>query len=257
MGTWGTGVFDNDLASDVRGEYQELLEDGTDDAAATQEVLRSFAHAVDDPDNSACFWTGLAATQMQLGRLNPVVRDRTVAVIDAGADLHMWDDPGLARKRKTALAKMRDQLLGPQKAPVKVRPPRRVRCPLQAGDVFLLTLENGRKARLRTLAVTSHRLGDIPTVQMIDDRGRPYRLFHLTDDPRMTAWTRKQLAQWNVFDGRIKEVPAAEDIQLIARETPPKVAPEVSTSLGWRVLRMECARLLDESNARPQRGLLG
>jgi hypothetical protein len=86
MGTWGTGVFDNDLASDVRGEYRELLEDGTADAAATQEVLRSFAHAADDPDNGACFWTGLAATQMQLGRLDPTVRDRAVAVIDAGGD---------------------------------------------------------------------------------------------------------------------------------------------------------------------------
>jgi hypothetical protein len=173
------------------------------------------------------------------------------------ATLHMWDDPRLATQRKTAFAKLRDQLLGPQKAPVKVRPPRRVQCPVQAGEVFLLTLEDGRRARLRTLAVTSHRLGDIATVQMIDDRGRPYRLYQLTDDPRMTAWTMKQLAQWNVFDGRIEEVPTSEDIQVVARESPAKVAPKVMTSLGWRVLRTECARLLDEPKARPKRGFLG
>jgi len=252
MGSWGTGVFGNDLASDVRGEYRELLEDGTPDAEALQKVLRSFANDVDDPDSGTCFWTGLAAAQMELGRLNPAVRDRTVAVIDAGGDLHMWDETGLATKRRAVLAKLRGQLIGPQKAAVKVRPPRRVPCPVQAGDVFLLTLQDGRKARLRALAVKSHRLGDIPTVEMIDDRGRPYRLFHLTDDPRMTAWTRTQLAQWNVFDGRIKDVPTADGIQVIARETPPKVAPDVTTSLGWRVLRMECARLLDEPNARPK-----
>jgi len=252
MGSWSTGVFGNDLASDVRGEYRELLEDGTPDAEALQRVLRSFAHAVDDPDNGTCFWTGLAAAQMELGRLDPAVRDRTVALIDAGGDLHMWDETGFANKRRSVLARLRGQLLGPQKAAVKVRPPGRVPCPVQAGDVFLLTLQNGRQARLRTLAVKSYRLGDIPTVQMIDDRGRPYRLFHLTDDPRMTDWTRKLLAQWDVFDGRMNEVPTAEDIQVIARETPPKVAPEVTTSLGWRVLRMECARLLDEPNARPE-----
>ena len=257
MGTWGTGTFDSDLASDVRGEYRELLEDGIADADATDKVLRSFAHAVDDPDNGACFWTGLAAAQMQVGRLDPAVRDRAVAVIDAGGDLHMWDDPELAKKRRAALAKLRGQLLGPQKAPIKLRRPHRVPCPVQAGDVFLLTLADGRKARLRTLAVKSFRLGDIPTVQMIDDRGRPYRLYQLTDDPRMTAWTMTQLAQWDVFDGRVRDVPTAEDIQLVARETPPRVVPQTTNALGWRVLQKECARLLDEPNARPKGGVFG
>jgi hypothetical protein len=65
------------------------------------------------------------------------------------------------------------------------------------------------------------------------------------------------LAQWEVVDGRLSDVPAAHDIQVIARETPPKLAPRATHSLGWRVLRMECARLLDEPNARPKRGLLG
>jgi hypothetical protein len=257
MGSWSTGVFGNDLSSGVREEYRALLEDGTTDAEALQKVLRSFDHAVDDPDNGTCFWTGLAAAQMELGRLDSAVRDRTVAVIDAGGDLHMWDDTGFANTRRAVLAKLRGRLLGPQKAAVKVRPPRRVPCPVQAGDVFLLSLDDGRKVRLRTLAVWSHRLGDFPTVQMIDDRGRPYRLYELTDDPRMTAWTRTQMAQWEVVDGRIKDVPSADDIQVIARQTPPKVVPKATHSLGWRVLRMECARLLDEPNARPKRGLLG
>ena len=257
MGSWSTGVFGNDLASDVRGEYRELLEDGTPDAEALQKILRSFAQDVDDPDNGTCFWTGLAAAQMEVGRLDPAVRDRAVAVIDAGGDLHMWDETGSANKRRAVLAKLRGRLLGPQKAAVKVRPPRRVPCPVQAGDVFLLTLDDGRKARLRTLAVRSHRLGDFPTLEMIDDRGRPYRLYELTDDPRLTAWTKTQLAQWEVVDGRLSDVPAAHDIQVIARETPPKLAPRATHSLGWRVLRMECARLLDEPNARPKRGLLG
>jgi hypothetical protein len=251
MGSWSTGVFGNDLASDVRGEYRELLEDGTPDAEALQEVLRSFATDVDDRDNGTCFWTGLAATQMELGRLDAAVRDRTIALIDAGGDLHVWDETGLANKRKAVLAKLRGRLLGPQKAAVKVRPPLRVLSPVQAGDVFLLALDDGRSARLRTLAVESSRRGDSPTVELIDDRGRPYRLFELTDDPRMTAWTRTQLAQWHVFDGRIEHVPSAGDTQVIARETPPIAPPKVTHSLGWRVLRLECARLLDEPNARP------
>ncbi len=257
MGSWSTGVFGNDLASDVRGDYRELLEDGAPDAEALQAVLRSFAHDADDPDNGTCFWTGLAAAQMELGRLDPAVRDRAVALIDAGGDLHMWDETGLANKRRAVLIELRGRLLGPQKPAVKVRPPRRIPCPVQAGDVFLLPLEDGRRARLRVLAVSSGRLGDFPTVEMIGDRGRPYRLFYLTDDPRMTAWTRDQLAQWQVVDGRMLDVPSADDIQVIARQAQPKVAPKVTTSLGWRGLRKECARLLVEPNARPKGGLFG
>ena len=194
---------------------------------------------------------------MELGRLDPVVRGRTVAAIDAGGDLHMWDETGSANARRAVLAKLRGRLLGSQKAAVKVRPPRRVPGPVQSGDVFLLTLDDGRKARLRTLAVESSRRGDFPTVQLIDDRGRPYRMYEPTDDPRMTAWTMTQLAQWHVSDLNIKNVPSAKEIQMVAHQTPPKVAPKVTHSLAWRVLRIECARLLDEPNARPKRGLLG
>jgi hypothetical protein len=257
MGSWSTGIFGNDLSCGVKEEYRMLLEDGAPDSEALQKVLQHFADDLEDPDNGTCFWTGLAGAQMELGRLDSAVRDRTVAVIDAGGDLHMWDESGFANTRRAVLAKLRARLLGPQKASVKVRPRRRVLSPVQAGDVFLLTLDDGRKARLRTLAVESSRLGDFPTVQLIDDRGHPYRLFQRTDDPRLTAWTKTQLAQWDVSDLRVKYVPSRDDIQVIARQTPPKVAPKVTHSLDWRALRTVCARLLDEPNARPKRGLFG
>ncbi len=252
MGSWSTGVFGNDLASDVRGEYRQLLEDGSPDAEALQVVLRSFAHEVDDPDNGTCFWTGIAAAQMELGRLDPDVRDRTVALIDAGGDLRMWDDTGLANKRRTVLAKLRDGLLGPQKTAVKVRPRRRIPCPVQAGEVFLLSLEDGRKARLRTLAVMSNRLGDFPTVEMIDERGRPYTQYYGSDDIRAKVPNKDSQARWQIVEGLRKRVPSTDEIQVVSQETPPKLPPDVTNSMGWRGLRVECSRLLDEPNARPK-----
>ena len=254
MGTWGTGIFSNDLACDVRGEYRELLEDGVPDAEATQEVLRRFDDARTDPDNGVCLWTGLAASQLQLGRLEPAIRDSTVAAIDAGGDLHMWEDPERG-KRKAVLAKLRAQLLGPQKAPVKVRRPRRIPCPVQAGDVFLLTLDDGRKARLRTLAIVGHRLGDFPVVELIDDRGRPFRQYRDNDafDP---VGSKEKWARFEIVDG-IRDVPRPEDIPVVVREAPPKGPITTITSMGWRGLRMECARLLDEPGAQPRRGLFG
>jgi hypothetical protein len=252
MGTWGAGIFDNDLASDVRGEYRELLEDGTSDLEATKAILRSFAYAL-NPDDEGCFWTGFAAAQVQLGRLEPAIRDRAVAVIDAGADLHMYGDgdPRDVQKRKAVLAKLRSQLLGAQKQSIKVRRPRRIPCPVQAGDIFLLILDDGRKARLRTLAVTSRRIGDIPTLELIDDQGRPYGQFYRDDDIRSKV-PKETWARWQIFVGRIADVPTADEIELVAREAPPTEAISVGTSIGWRGLRKELARVLDEPNARPK-----
>ena len=104
---------------------------------ALQKILTDFAYAASDPDNQASFWTGLAATQMQVGRLDDSVRDRAIAVIDMGADLHMWDSKDASR-RKAVLEKFRGKLLGHHRRPVKLRRPTREPSPVQAGDIFLL-----------------------------------------------------------------------------------------------------------------------
>jgi len=59
-----------------------------------------------------------------------------------------------------------------------------------------------------------------------------------------------------IVEAFIDRVPQADQIQVVAREAPPKKPPEVTTSMGWRALRKECARLLDEPSAQPRRGLL-
>jgi hypothetical protein len=192
---------------------------------------------------------------LQLGRLEPAIRDSTVAAIDAGGDLHMWEDPERG-KRKAVLAKLRAQLLGPQKPPGKVRRRGRIPCPVQSGDVFLLTLEDGRKARLRTLAIVGHRLGDFPIVELIDDRGRRFRQYRGNDafDP---VGSKEKWARFEIVEGSTRDVLAAEDVQVVLREAPRKGPVTVIMSMGWRALRMECARLLDEPGAQPRRGLFG
>jgi hypothetical protein len=56
MGAWGTAIFSDDLAADVRGDWRELLLDGHETDAAAEELLRCYQHAVDDPDASIVFW---------------------------------------------------------------------------------------------------------------------------------------------------------------------------------------------------------
>lgn len=59
MGTWGTGLYDNDIARDVRGDYIDGLRRGKDGKQLFQSLLDSYR---DEPDMTL-FWLSLADTQ--------------------------------------------------------------------------------------------------------------------------------------------------------------------------------------------------
>jgi hypothetical protein len=247
MGAWGPGVFSNDTSADIRGDFRELLEDGLTPESATVKLVQGAGTAVDDQDDATSFWTGLAAAQMTLGVLQPAVRDRAIGLIDSGGDLALWDDPRGAAKRKAVLERLRSQLLGPQKAPVKVRRPRRIPSPVKAGDVFLLTLDDGRRARFRVLGMNEHRMGDFPIVELIDDRGRPFRNYYRNPDAmsKQDPW-----ARYLVVSSRLKDLPTDAKITVIGTmKAEPRA--QARTYTNWRNLPANVQRLLDEPEAQP------
>src|SRR6185295_17502035 len=170
MGTWGTALFSDDTACDIRNYYRQLLEDGVDDRAATQETLEKFEHDLNEPEGVALI--AFAVTQSKVGRLDPDVRDRALATIDSGADLAVWEseNPKLVPKRRAALEKARAQLTGPQPARRRVRPPKRESSGLAAGDVLAFPLPH-RIVLLRVVWVHAHRLGETPVLEELDFDG--------------------------------------------------------------------------------------
>jgi hypothetical protein len=158
------------VACDIRDHYRQLLEDGVEDGAATQLILEEFRPDLDEPDSIAPI--AFAVLQSKLGRLEPDVRDRALAIIDAGADLAVWEreNPKLLPKRRAVLEKARAQLTGPQPARRRLRPPKRVLSGLAAGDVLALALPQ-RVALLRVVRVHAHRLGEVPVLEELDFDG--------------------------------------------------------------------------------------
>ena len=65
MGTWGAGIFDNDLSDDVKTAYLDLLREGYTTEQATRRLLADYADllAADSQDDAEDFWLGLAAIQ--------------------------------------------------------------------------------------------------------------------------------------------------------------------------------------------------
>jgi len=90
MGTWGTAIFSDDTASDVRDEFRDLIGEGLSTEQATDKLLRQYAPSLDDPDDGPPFWLGLAVTQWKSGRLLERVKEKALEIIDSGADLKRW-----------------------------------------------------------------------------------------------------------------------------------------------------------------------
>ena len=102
MGAWGTAIFSEDSASDVRDEWREAILDGLSPEDATQRLLETFDDHLEEADTERLFWMALAAAQMETGRLLPDVCDRALAIIDGGGDVDRWREDGdesLARQR--------------------------------------------------------------------------------------------------------------------------------------------------------------
>ena len=136
---WGTGLFSDDVACDIRDQYRQFLEDGAEDGTATRLTLEKFEPYLEESDGIALI--AFAVTQSKLGRLEPNVRDRALAIIDAGADLVVWEreNPKLLPKRRAVLEKARAQLTGPQPARRRLPPP----------EASALRPRRGRRSRPR------------------------------------------------------------------------------------------------------------
>ena len=170
MGVWGTSLFADDIACDIRDHYRELLEDGAEDSAAMRLVLEKFGAYFEESDGIALL--AFAVTQSKLGRLDADIRDRALAVLDGGADLDIWEreNPKLLPKRRAVLEKARAQLTGPQPPRRRLSPPKRISSGLAAGDVLALALPR-RMALLRVVRVLPHRLGESPVLEELDFKG--------------------------------------------------------------------------------------
>ena len=85
------------------------------DDEAARRVVDAF---VDDlGDEEYLLWLALAATQWQVGRLQPEIRDRALDIIDSGRALEQWTEEATrsaVAQRRAALAKLRERLAGAQ-----------------------------------------------------------------------------------------------------------------------------------------------
>ncbi len=144
MGAWGTKLYQDDVAQDVKEQYKESLKKGKSNEEATQQVFDDYRPMLNDIDDGPVFWFALAETQWSLGRLLPEVKEQALACIDKGTDQARWEreNPKKAPERKKILEDLRIKLNSPMPPMKKISQPKSYKCEWKIGDVYAYKLES-------------------------------------------------------------------------------------------------------------------
>lgn len=169
MGVWGTGIFQDDTASDLRDDYKDLLGDGLSAADAKARILETYKSSFADPDESTVAWLALAAVQWQVGRLDPDTLQRALAIIDSGSNLTRWNVNSKDRQKRIAvLDKLRAQITSPPPPEKKIRKRVLSECPWKIGDLFSYQLLSGKLIIFRVIGHHKDKGGTYPVCEMLD-----------------------------------------------------------------------------------------
>lgn len=93
MGSWGTGIRDDDFVCDTEAFFQEQLKDGQSVKDASELTQLHFADALDDSDDEPLFWIALADMQLTYGELQTEVLQRVHEIIESDKGMERWGNP--------------------------------------------------------------------------------------------------------------------------------------------------------------------
>lgn len=113
MGVWGTGIMDDDLALDIKAEFEDAVNEGLGVPQATARILEAFLDVSQDEDEGPILYLALAQLQLEKNHLLPEVKNQALQIIKNGIGLERWEEAGntTLKERKAELNALRDRLL--------------------------------------------------------------------------------------------------------------------------------------------------
>lgn len=90
MGTWGPKLYEDDLAEDIKNEYEELLEKGKNNKEAIEDIYQIYKEEIEDSDEKSVFWMVLADILYKNKNLTEFVKEKALKEIELGENLERW-----------------------------------------------------------------------------------------------------------------------------------------------------------------------
>ena len=172
MGVWGTGLYSDDTACDVRDDYRNILGDGISEPEATRRLIEKWKSELSDADTVPVFWLTLADVQWNLGRLQEKTKREALTIIENGSDLARWlPDKKLEIKREKVLQRLIRKLNTAQPIKKKVKKRYVDSTDWILGDVYSLRLQSGKLALLHVIGFHQDQGGKGPVCEVLEWTG--------------------------------------------------------------------------------------
>ena len=113
MGTWETGLYDNDLSCDVRDDYIGKLKAGKTDEEALNEILEEYEEEAEDDDEKYNFYIALADTMWKKGRMTEDIKKMALKMIEEDKVSERWEDERVRKERAKKLDKVKERIESP------------------------------------------------------------------------------------------------------------------------------------------------
>ena len=142
MGTWGTGIHQNDVGEDVKEEYISKLKAGKTDEEALNEILKEYEKQIDDDDDVYDVYFSLADEMWKKGRLTEEIKNKALELISQEEQSGRWESEGLQKQRHKVLMKLQERLLSemPEKKKIPIHKPYVMEW--KAGEVYTYQIKN-------------------------------------------------------------------------------------------------------------------
>ena len=171
MGAWGSKLYQNDTALDVKDDFIDHLKCGRDEFEATRLMIQENEFIIDDDDDGPIFWFVLADIQWEYGRLVPEVKMKVLEMIENGEDSELFRETlkGGPNKRKKILQELKDKITSEQPPKKNVKQHKYFKTTWKHGDTYCYQITgmdgenseyNGRYIILYTIHQEFNEKGD-------------------------------------------------------------------------------------------------
>lgn len=149
MGIWGSGLYSNDDALDVKDMFKDMISNGSSTEQTIEVIKKEFDMV--PPNASNCdAWIALADTSWKYGRLTDDVKKTVFEMINSGVAMEGWRNESriVCRRREKALKKLISTLQSD--APAERKPKQTVlhSCDWKPGQIYGFPIGNGQYGAL-------------------------------------------------------------------------------------------------------------
>lgn len=143
MGTWGPGLYQNDVSDDIKLGFIDKCKRGHTIEEATEIFIKEYAEELNDGDDAPNFWFALADIQWKYGKLLPKVKENALHYIENELKTETYNefDKRDAKKRKKVLEDLREKLASPMPPEKKISQYRLYQCEWKVGDIYAYPLD--------------------------------------------------------------------------------------------------------------------